>query len=391
MISYDDALKIMLTSARPLGTERVPLQKSMNRILADNIVSDVDMPPFNKSAMDGYACRRADLGNVLMVVEEIPAGSFPARKISLNECAKIMTGAPVPEGADVVIMREDTDETSAKKIRFKGKNTSKNICLKGEDVAAGTMVLKKGELITPAHMAILASVGCVEPLVSTRPRVGLIATGDELVEPDRKPGRAGIRNSNSCQLLAQISEIGGLAKYYGIAADKREALMPVIQKARGENDVVVISGGVSAGDYDFVPEMLKTCGFEIMFESVAMQPGKPTVFGRNGNVLCIGLPGNPVSTFVVFELLVKPLLYRMMNHEHRPMIVSAVLDADVSRKNTARQSTIPVVFTSPGTVLPMDYHGSAHIHAMCRADGLVTIPANTPGFKKGSSVHVRSL
>ncbi len=391
MITFEEAYKKMMAHSVPWSVETVSLDMALGRVLADDVLSDMDMPPFNKSAMDGYACRREDLEHPLTVVEHIPAGVFPTKAIGSRQCSKIMTGAPVPEGADCVAMVEWTEPVTEQTIRFTGQDTADHICLKGEDIQAGDCVLKAGERLGPAHVAVLASVGCVTPEVYRQARVGVIATGSELVEPVSKPQPAEIRNSNSYQLCAQIDQMGAIPQYYGIVEDQADAIHRLIAKAKAENDVILLSGGVSMGDFDLVPDILKENGFELLFESVAMKPGRPTVFGRSDNRFCFGLPGNPVSTYVVFELMVKPFLYQLMGHAFCAPIVTVTLDQAVKRRKTIRQSTLPVVFTGPRTVSPIDYHGSAHIGAMSKAQGLITLPVGTQEIAKGSHVHVRPL
>ena len=394
MISFDTAYELMQNAVVRLGTERVPLAAARNRILAEDVISDVDSPPFNKAAMDGFACRRGDLDAELTVIEEIPAGVFPRRAIGPHECARIMTGAPVPAGADMVIKVEDTVEPVPGKIRLEslsGASTATNICPRAEDVRVGDVVLQAGQRLTPAGIAVLASAGCTHPLVACRPRVAVLATGNELVEPGVRPGPAAIRNSNSYQLCAHLEDMGVVAEYAGIVRDDVGALVAAIGAAQREHDVIILSGGVSAGDFDFVPEALGQCGFTLLFDRVAMQPGRPTVFGSDGRVYGCGLPGNPVSTFVVFELLLKPFLYRLMGHTDVPRWTTGVLSQDVRRGKGARQFTLPVCFPAPGEVALLDYHGSAHINALNRAQGLLTLPDGVTEIKSGTVVHVRSL
>ncbi|GAI98070.1 unnamed protein product, partial [marine sediment metagenome] len=195
-LKFEKAYEIVIGSACRLGVERVAISdnSALNRVLAEAVVSDIDMPPFNKSAMDGFACRRADLANELAITETIPAGSLPTKAIGPGQCARIMTGAVVPEGADCVIMVEYTENSGANRIRFTGTHTTDNICLKAEDIKKGDVVLQPGQIIKAQHIAVLASSGCVKPLVSLQPRVGIIATGDELVEPDKQPTACQIRN-----------------------------------------------------------------------------------------------------------------------------------------------------------------------------------------------------
>lgn len=391
MIPFDEARRIVMETAIPLESESVALEKSLGRILAQDVVSDIDMPPFNKSAMDGYACRRADLKNELTVIEMIPAGQLPEKTVGENQCSKIMTGAMIPDGADCVIMVEYTECTSESTIRFTGKETKDNLCFKGEDIRTGDTVLAKGERILPQHIAVLATVGCTAPMVARKPRVGIIATGSELVEPSEKATGAKIRNSNGWQLAAQTEQMGCVATNYGIAIDTEEALDYAIKKAVAENDVIVLSGGVSMGDYDLVPGILKQNGIKLLFTEVAIQPGRPSTFGIAEKIHCFALPGNPVSTFIQFETLVKPFLFKMMGHAFRPNIITAKLQSDIVRKPGKRDTTIPVRFTAPDQVEPIDYHGSAHINAMCSTDGLILVPAQTTTIRKGDPVDVRLL
>lgn len=391
MLPFEKALKIVLGSVRQLGSERVDITHAVNRILAEDVTSDTDMPPFNKSAMDGYACRREDLANELTIIETIQAGTSPRMAIESNQCAKIMTGAAVPQGADCVIMVEFTENPTANTVRFAGKQTANNICLKGEDVKAGEVVLQKGSRIRPQHIAVLASVGCTQPVVSKRPRVAVLATGDELVQPASKPGPSQIRNSNSFQLMAQIESMGAVARNYGIAKDTNKAIDKIFKEAVDQSDVVIVSGGVSVGDYDLVPGIFKQNNIDLLFEKIAMKPGKPTVFGVSEKVYCFGVPGNPVSTFVLFELLVKPFLCKLMGHDYAPPAIGIPLGESIRRKKTKRQSWIPVAITDTGTLKPVEYHGSAHINALCIADGVVSIDVGVGEIEKGTIVPVRLI
>jgi len=396
ILKFDDAFEIVMDSARRLGTERIDIDRALNRVLAETIVSDMDIPPFNKSAMDGFACRRADLANELTIIETVPAGSLPKKTIGQNQCAKIMTGAVVPEGADCVIMVEYTEPTLDNKIRFIGEETSDNICPKSEDIKKGDVVLHSGCKISAQHIAVLASHGWVKPLVSLQPRIGIIATGDELVEPDQKPAACQIRNSNGFQLAAQVTSAAAVATNYGIAADTQVAIDGMLKKAIAENDVVILSGGVSVGEYDLVRGILEKNNVRLLFEKVAVKPGRPTVFGVSDEggwnpVFCFGLPGNPVSTFIVFELLVKPFLFKMMGHNFKPTVTHRQLERTITRKKTERDSWLPVVFTGNDKVASIEYHGSAHINALVEADGLLCIPAGIAEIKEGTTVAVRQI
>ncbi len=266
-----------------------------------------------------------------------------------------------------------------------------NICFKGEDVRIGDVVLEKGRRILPQHIALLASVGCVRPSVGLRPSVGIIPTGNELVPPAEKPGPGRIRESNSFQLSAQVSRVGAIPRRYGIAGDSEKAIGDALEKAASENDVVLFSGGVSMGDFDLVPGILKQSGVDILFEKIGIKPGKPTVFGRSPDAFWFGLPGNPVSAFVVFELLVGPFLRKMMgaDREERDAFIS--LGETISRKKTDRDAWIPVELTDDGQVMPIEYHGSAHNRALCPADGLICVPSGVAEIPKGTLVSVRRI
>ena len=391
MISLEQALETVLRSARTLGSERVSLRESLGRVLAEDVASDIDMPPFDKSMVDGYACRRADLTHDLEVVEVVRAGSWPTKLIAANQCAKIMTGAAIPSGADCVVMVEQTEYVNGGAVRFKGVQTVDRICRKAEDIRAGQVVLRKGERVFPPHIAVLAAVGCATPLVAQRPSVAVIAGGDELVAPGVRPGPAQIRNSNSAQITSQLEATGAVVRDYGAVRDVASEIDRVLKYALAENDVVLVSGGVSVGDFDLVPAVLRQNGVKLLFEKIAVKPGKPTVFGVSEQAYCFGLPGNPVSTLVSFELLVKPFLFQLMGHSFSPRFVQMRLNDSIHRGDTERQGWIPVAMTSPETVEPVEYHGSAHILALCRADGLVPLDIGVGHLAEGTSVSVRLL
>ena len=391
MISYEEAYEIVTGSAWRLETERVGLDAALQRALAEDVPSDMDMPPFDKSAMDGFACRREDLPGPLEMIEEIPAGRRPKENVGAGQCAKIMTGAPVPEGADCVIMVEDTEQEGTA-VRFTGEKTRTNICYRGEDIREQQVMLRQGDWLAPQHIAVLASVGCAEPLVYRKARVGVIATGDELVEPHVKPSPSEIRTSNSPQLCAQVVQAGATATYYGIVADTEEATDAALKRALAENDVVLVSGGVSMGEYDYVPKVMAANGLDIRFDAIAMKPGKPTTFGVSERAICIGLPGNPVSTFIQFEVIVRPLLHKMMGRrDYHPRSFPMRLAEPLRRKRTGRAAWMPLRITEEQTLTPLEYHGSAHIHALCQADVIVLMPAGVGEIEKGTIVDARPI
>lgn len=391
MISFEKALETILSDVRETGTERVDFNEALYRVLAEDVFSDIDMPPFDKAAVDGYACRMEDLDKELEVLELIAAGEVPSKPVEKGQCTKIMTGAMVPAGADTVLMVEHTVETRPGYIRFNGKKTTRNIAYKAEDVKKGDLVWGKGLQILPQHVAIFASVGCVQPLVWKQPRVAILSTGDELVEPAQVPGSGKIRNSNGFQLIAQVRAAHCIPNYMGIIPDDEEATDRAISKALAENDMVILTGGVSMGDFDFVPKIMKKNKVEILFQKVAVKPGRPTVFGRTQGSYIFGLPGNPVSSFINFEMFAKPLLYKMMGYQWKARELELPMGVDFQRKKADRLEFLPVKIDASGHVMPVSYHGSAHIHAVCLADAIMTIPQGINEIKKGAPVHVRPI
>ncbi len=391
MIQFEEALKIVSESAVRSGTERVSLNDSLGRVLAEDVHSDIHMPPFNKSAVDGYACKGVDLKEELDVIELIPAGKEPEKRVGEKQCSKIMTGAPVPEGADTIIMVEDVEELTSSKIKYVKDTVKDNICYLGEDVQKGDIVLTKGIRILPQHIAVLATAGCSSPLVYKQVRVAVISTGDELVEPEISPSPSQIRNSNAYQLIAQVNKIRAVPHYVGIAKDTEESTRDLITEAFESNDVVLLTGGVSMGDYDYVPQVLDELGVKLKFKSIAVQPGRPTVFGTRNEQFIFGLPGNPVSSFVQFELLVKPLIYALNGYNFKPARIRLPMGIDYSRRKTGRLSWMPVKINEDGEVIPLSYHGSAHINALTIADGMIAVPIGQSTINKGDLVDVRQI
>lgn len=391
LLPYNEALQIMLENASSLQVEKVCFMDSINRVLSEDIFSDVDMPPFNKSAMDGYACRSEDLANELEVIEVIGAGHSPTKVVGKNQCSKIMTGAKVPEGANTVIVVEAVQELSNGKIKYRAKTSKSNICELGEDVKSGDLVISKGTKIKSKHIAVLASVGKVEVEVFRKPKVAVISTGDELVEPIMKPRGSQIRNSNAYQLKAQLKEMGVDAEYVGIALDNESSTREVVQKAIDFNaDIIIASGAVSVGDFDFVPKIVKELGFEFLFHGVATKPGKRTLFGKKDNQFFLGVPGNPVSSFIQFQMLLKPFINRLMGNSDNFKDLEFELDNDFKRKNAKRLSFEPVIIKENKVELA-NYNGSADITSLVYADGVMMVEKDVFEIKKGEKVYVRPI
>ena len=391
MITFEEAFKIVMEYVFETKTETIPFTDSYNRILDEDIISDIDMPPFDRSAVDGYACHRIDLNNELEVVEVIAAGKVPVQKVGKNKCSKIMTGAIVPDGCDVVIMVEESEILTGNRIRFTGIDPKLNMSFRGEDVRKGDIVLKKAKVIQPQDIAIMASVGHTKVSVKKKPLVGIISTGDELVNPSEIPGISQIRNSNAYQLAAQIARAGAEGYDYGIAADDETITFKIIEKAIQECDIVIITGGVSMGDFDFVPSVLESAGVKILFDRVNVQPGKPTTFGLHPKSLVFGLPGNPVSSFIQFEMLIRPLINKMMGHNWRHPVQNLPLGVNYERKSSARLGFIPVKINEKMEAIPVDFHGSAHITALSDSDGIIVLQPGIKFLRKGETVNVRQI
>lgn len=391
MIQFKDAYDTVMKSAFSTGNETVELADSLDRVLEADVLSDIDMPPFTRSSVDGFACRRSELEHELEVIETIPAGKAPMKMIGKGQCSRIMTGAPVPEGADCIIMVEETEELTSGKIRFTGKFKKENISYRASDIKAGEIVLKSGRIIKPQDIAVMAAAGQVSVVVARKPKVAVISSGSELVEPDTKPAFSQIRNTNSYQLMAQVEKAGAEGRYYGIVKDDEDETFSILSKAAGQNDVIIITGGVSMGDFDFVPAVIQRNGFRILFSRVAVQPGKPTTFGIKDKCVIFGLPGNPVSSFLQFELLVRPLLSLMSGSDWKPLELLLPMKEKFIRKFSERMALIPVALTGDNQVIPVEFHGSAHISAMSGTFGIVSLPIGKQIIEKGEIVRVRQV
>ena len=391
MIEFDEAFKIVMRSVFETDSETIAFNDSCGRILDEDILSDVYMPPFNRSAVDGYACHRGDLNNELEVIEIIAAGTEPLKKVGKNQCSKIMTGAMVPLACDIVFMVEESEKLSNGRIRFTGKEPKLNISSKGEDVKIDDIVLKRKSYVQPQDIAVIASVGHTYVRVKKKPVVGIISTGNELVNPSDKPGISQIRNSNAYQLVAQVIRAGGAPIDYGIASDNEAVTLEIVEKAIQKSDLVVITGGVSMGDFDFVPAVLENAGVKIIFDRVNVQPGKPTTFGVHSKAIVFGLPGNPVSSFIQFELLIRPLINRMMGYDWKPFEYVFPMGVNYERKSTDRLGIIPILLNKDMEVFPVEFHGSAHLTALSGSNGLVTLKPGKKTLMKGEIVNVRQI
>ncbi len=403
MIEYKEARALVVSAAKPLPAESVPLARALGRTLARDVRAREAVPPFTKSAMDGYAVRSADTrpaapgpsgaaaGVELRVVEDLPAGRLARRSLGPGEAARIMTGAPLPRGADAVVMVEDTDGTARGGVLVRrAVRPGDNIGRAGEDIEKGGTALARGAVIGPAETGMLAAVGLARVPVVRRPRVAVISTGDEIVEPGERKRRGQIRNSNGPALTAMAVGAGAEATYLGIARDKRSALAAKLARA-GPADIVVLSGGVSVGDHDLVREQLGAAGVRTVFWKVRIKPGKPVYFGRRGRQLVFGLPGNPTSAMVTFLLFVVPAVERLLGRAgEAPGTTPAVLAAGVALKPGRTQFLRGLVVTR-GPVLevaPYDDQRSGVLRSMVRSRVLIVVPADVSRLEPGAEVEV---
>ena len=390
MIPLEKAIELALEHAKIIQTEEIPFNEALYRILAEDVFSDIDIPPFNKSAMDGFALRKSEVNQPLKIVQTVQAGDVPIKQLNQGECVKIMTGARLPDNADYVAKIEDTEINQEGKVIIKQVENKPNIRFAAEDIRTGEVVLTKGTLIRPQEIASLATVGKTTISVYKKPKIIVASTGNELTEPFNLPNEVQIRNSNAYQIIAQCNQIGINAEYSGIVEDTLESTLHHIQKMMNQCDIMIFSGGVSMGDFDFVPQALHQLGFDEIFHTIAVQPGKPTLMAQKRNQYFFGLPGNPVSSFMQFELIVKPFIYKVMGHEYHAKIAFLPLAIEYRRKKAERTSLIPVEIKE-NKVHPIEYHGSAHLFAMNSAQGFIAIPQHTTIVSKDTYVTVRLL
>ncbi|MDA3893538.1 MAG: molybdopterin molybdotransferase MoeA [Salinivirgaceae bacterium] len=388
MISFNEALNTVLDTNIRTKTEKISLHQSIGRVLAEDIISDINMPPFDKAAMDGFAIQKADIDKKLTIIETVGAGQSPTEFVESGTATKIMTGAPVPKGADFVVQVELSEMIDENHVRFTGHSKS-NIIPVAEDVSIGGRVLHKGQKVDARHIAVMASVGCNKPEVYKQAKVGIISTGSEIVEPENTPNPSQIRNSNGHQLIAQVMQANGLPEYFGIIEDNYQDTFNAIKKSVELCNILLITGGVSMGEFDFVPKIMSELGVNIKFDRIAVQPGKPTTFGTKEDKFVIGLPGNPVSAFVQFEILVKPLIEKISGHQPNEKQIKLPFGIDYRRKKDERKAFIPITISDNSEVFTFEYHGSAHIYALPKADGLAVIPEGKKEFIKGELVNVR--
>ncbi len=396
-LSVADAQRCILETIRQLGSEEVPLQQALGRTLAEDVQANRDQPPYDVSAMDGYALRSADVTQsptVLKVIADIKAGDLPTCTVQAGQCARIMTGAPVPQGADAVIRVEDTQALTADTVQINVPVKPRNdIRDRGESMRCGATILPRGTELTPGAVGLLAMVKRAQVAVYRRPRVAILSTGDELEGLDEPFDANKIPDANSYALMAQVQALGIEPVLLGIARDRPEHLREMLQRGL-QFDALLVSGGTSVGVHDFVRPTLEQLGVQMKFWGVAMKPGHPMAFGTAPLTWVFGLPGNPVSSMVCFEQFVAPALRCMSG---LPRLYRRTLNARLAHaikhrpgrsefvRVTLRQEGDTYIATSTGA------QGSGILSSMAHAEGLLIIPAASNGFAAGDTALVQLL
>jgi len=396
-----EAQKTVFEATKTLGLEKVSLLDAFGRVLGEDIIAARDNPPWDNSAMDGFAVRWEDIKQehaitkpvALKVIEDVPAGTVATRTVGPGQAIRIMTGAPIPKGADTVVKVEETEPSKDTVKIFKEVERGGNIRPQGEDVKKGDCIIAKGTQIRPAEAGMLAILAKSFVLVYQRPRVAILSTGDELADLDERFDEEKIINSNSYGTAAAVQEAGGIPILLGIAKDQPAALKEKI--SHGLNaDILVLSGGVSMGDYDFTKAVFKDLGAEMNFWKLAIRPGQPLAFGKIQGKLAFGLPGNPVSSMVTFEQLVRPAMLKMGGHRSygRP-VVQAVFQEKFS-KRTDRRHFLRGILSRENNVLTVRTtgdQGSGILTSMVKANGLIDVPEEVERLNPGDIVNVQVL
>jgi len=400
MIRPEKAIGRILDIISPLPLEKMGILQALGRVLGEDVFAGRDIPPKNNSSMDGYALRNGDTKGasrkkpvVLRVLEDIPAGSIPRCTLTAGTAARIMTGAPLPEGADAVLRMEDTEKDGDSVRIFAEVERDHDVRFAGEDVRSGELILSCGSVIRPPEVGMLASLGRAFVSVHQRPIVAILATGDELVDIDEPVSPWKIVSSNSYSLAAEVLQCGGIPMQIGIARDNRDDLVAKF-KAALRADLIVSSGGVSVGDYDLVKDVMKDVGNRMDFWRVAMRPGRPLAFGTIESVPVFGLPGNPVSSMVSFEQFVRPAILKMSGKTkiHR-RLVKAILQEDVHKKEGLKYFIRGIVSWKEGgaVVRTTGEQGSGILKSMVMANALIVLPEDIALARTGDEVRVQLL
>lgn len=400
MIEYQDAVNEIISRTPLLPSEKIPLTKASGRTLARDVKASENIPPFNRAAMDGYAVRSSDTVSassnqpvVLKVIEDLPAGKKTRQKIRPAEAIRIMTGAPLPGGADAVVMVEFTERTNNKVMVKVAVKPGENVARAGEDVKKGELALEKGRLLQAAEIGLLAALGYSSVPVTRKPEVAIISTGDEIVKPDQRRGPGQIRDANGYSLYHLALEAGAEAFYLGIARDSGPSLKNKLRLADSA-DIVVLSGGVSIGDYDLVKDGLIANGVTPVFWKARIKPGKPVFFGLKKKQLVFGLPGNPASAMVTFNLFARPAIDTMLGRKNPGLHLSAALLDKKIKVEKGRTQFIRGTVTSWGPelkVIPCSNQKSGTLNSMVQSQVLIVLPPDIQEIEAGSPVDILFL
>lgn len=394
MLSRAQALEHILQRVATLDPETLPLLGAQDRVLRAKQASRLMLPPWDNSAMDGFAVRARDLPGELAIAGVVAAGSAPGATLSASSCLKIMTGAPVPAGADAVVMREEVTEQDGRARFSEAPTIGANIRRAGEDVALGSTLLEEGTLLGPGELGLLAAQGIARVPVTRRPRVAILSTGDELVALGTEPGPGQIINCNAITLAAQVREAGAIPVIAGIVPDDLGSTVRSLRSLR-DYDVLLTSGGVSVGDFDHVKEAFSKVGIALDFWKVAIKPGKPLAFGvRDGGQLVFGLPGNPASSMVSFELFVRPAIRKLLGHHQLQRLTVPATLADTIHKSPGRAHYVRAQLERRGNTLiasPLSKQGSGMLRSMVSVDCLIELPADSGDAPSGSQVSALTL
>lgn len=400
LIPLQRAQRIVAEHVRPLPIETVPLDLALGRILAEDIRSDMDYPPFDKAMMDGYAVRTADFADgtaTLEVLSEVAAGDIPGPTIQPGQATPISTGAPVPPGADAVVeVERSTLSPNGRSVQLRDRpKPGKSIATRAQDVAAGQTVLNAGTQLGPCQITAAAAAGATILTVHRKPTVAVLSSGSELVPPENKPQGAQIRNSNGNYLLAAVRQCRIEPRSLGIVPDDRDALRAALEEGL-RSDVLISTGGVSVGLHDLVPESLVELGVTVRFRKVAIKPGKPILFGtREPGTLVFALPGNPVSCFIGMWLLVRPALDALQGIEiNFPAAVAATTDAPLhlaGDRDVFRPARVRVTERGELVVSPVRWQGSGDLFGLAQANALTLQPARSQALQPGDRVEIIPL
>jgi molybdopterin molybdotransferase len=390
-------LIVEICSARILPTERIALASALGRTFAGDAIAPFDVPGFTNSAMDGFAVRGRDLPDSgdkeFQLIGEVLAGGAPPPEVGADCCVRIMTGAPLPRGADTVVMKENTRASGDRVIVSSGTAPGANVRPAGEDYRSGEVGVARGEELTPARLGVLASFGMAQVDVARRPRVVLLTTGDELVEPGKPLSFGQIHDSNRHSLGALIEQHGGVLLRHERVRDDPPSLRDALSRAGAESDLIVSSGGVSAGDADFMPGLIAEIG-KVHFWKVRIKPGMPFLFGEVGSALAFALPGNPVSGIAIFLALLKPALATLAGAKSQPSVLRARLALPIDKRHSRAEFQRARLASDAQGVMwatPQSRQGSGMLRGVAEADALVVLPEGVHAFGVGDVVDVFAL